>query len=65
MELGDEPEVKTAAKLAQTMAYQNKNFLQVGGWLLLAGSVCCLMGRLHGLRRRLLGCVAQPAVPST
>ena len=36
MELGDEPEVKTAAKLAQTMAYQNKNFLQVGrsrpGW---------------------------------
>lgn len=28
MELGDEPEVKTAAKLAQMMAYQNKNMLQ-------------------------------------
>lgn len=28
MELGDEPEVKTAAKLAQMMAYQNKNLLQ-------------------------------------
>ena len=28
MELGDDPEVNTAAKLAQTMAYQNKNLLQ-------------------------------------
>ncbi|KAL4425863.1 hypothetical protein ABPG75_009879 [Micractinium tetrahymenae] len=35
MELGDEPEVKTAAKLAQMMAYQNKNFLQAG--LIVAG----------------------------
>lgn len=38
-ELGDEPEVGTAAKLAQQMAYQNKNFLQVG---LFGGAVCCL-----------------------
>ena len=30
MELGEEPAVATAAKLAQEMAYQNKNFLQVG-----------------------------------
>lgn len=35
MELGDEPEVKTAAKLAQMMAYQNKNMLQAG--LIVAG----------------------------
>jgi len=31
MELGDEPAVSTAAKLAQEMAYQNKNFLQASG----------------------------------
>lgn len=30
-ELGDEPAVATAARLAQEMAYQNKNFLQVRG----------------------------------
>ena len=42
MELGDEPEVKTAAKLAQTMAYQNKNFLQVGGCLAATGRECLL-----------------------
>ncbi|PSC73786.1 Proteasome subunit beta type-6 [Micractinium conductrix] len=34
-ELGDEPAVQTAAKLAQMMAYQNKNFLQAG--LIVAG----------------------------
>lgn len=32
-ELGDEPAVQTAAKLAQMMAYQNKNFLQACGRL--------------------------------
>ncbi len=31
MELGEDPEVKTAAKLAQAMAYQNKNMLQASG----------------------------------
>jgi 20S proteasome subunit beta 1 len=35
MELGEEPAVSTAAKLAQEMAYQNKNFLQAG--LIVAG----------------------------
>lgn len=35
MELGEEPEVKTATKLAQRMAYENKNFLQAG--LIVAG----------------------------
>ena len=35
MELGEEPEVKVAAKLAQMMAYQNKNALQAG--LIVAG----------------------------
>ncbi|GAB4823990.1 hypothetical protein N2152v2_011036 [Parachlorella kessleri] len=35
MELGEEAEVKTAAKLAQEMAYQNKNYLQAG--LIVAG----------------------------
>lgn len=35
MELGKDSNVKTAAKLAQTMAYQNKNALQAG--LIVAG----------------------------
>jgi 20S proteasome subunit beta 1 len=35
MELGDEADVLTAAKLAQSMAYQNKNALQAG--LIVAG----------------------------
>lgn len=39
MELGDEAEVKTAAKLAQMMAYQNKNMLQVRWWP--GAHTCC------------------------
>lgn len=35
MDLGEEPEVKTAAKLAQRIAYENKNALQAG--LIVAG----------------------------
>lgn len=35
VELGDEPDVNTAARLAQQMAYQNKNALQAG--LIVAG----------------------------
>ena len=30
MELGTDPDVRTAARLAQQMAYQNKDLLQVG-----------------------------------
>ncbi|KAL6777392.1 PBA1 [Auxenochlorella protothecoides x Auxenochlorella symbiontica] len=41
MDLGEGPRVETAAKLAQSMAYQNKNHLQAGlivaGWDRVAG----------------------------
>ncbi|EFN57421.1 hypothetical protein CHLNCDRAFT_56068 [Chlorella variabilis] len=46
MELGDDPEVKTAAKLAQTMAYQNKNLLQASGGL--AGLIVAGWDKHHG-----------------
>ena len=74
MELGDEPEVKTAAKLAQTMAYQNKNFLQVGwlgGWAAsaarragcMAGAGGCL-GVWHNLPCTALQAAPLPRAPT-